>query len=92
MNTVNSTMIWQPQFAERMSGMQASEIRELLKAIEQPDVISFAGGIPDPKLFPHREIREAYQHVLGDETAAGRALQYSVSEGDRICEVGLRTT
>ncbi len=82
MNTVDHPMIWQPQFADRMSGMQASEIRELLKAIEQPGVISFAGGIPDPKLFPHQEIRDAYQHVLGDETAAGRALQYSVSEGD----------
>lgn len=82
MSTIHAAPTWQPQFAERMSGMQASEIRELLKAIEQPGVISFAGGIPDPKLFPHQEIREAYQHVLGDEAAAGRALQYSVSEGD----------
>ena len=82
MNTIRAIPTWQPQFAERMSGMQASEIRELLKAIEQPGVISFAGGIPDPTLFPHEEIREAYQHVLGDKTAAGRALQYSVSEGD----------
>lgn len=82
MNTILATSTWQPQFAERMSGMQASEIRELLKAIEQPGVISFSGGIPDPKLFPHEDIREAYQHVLSDEAAAGRALQYSVSEGD----------
>ncbi len=82
MINIHATPTWKPQFAERMSGMQASEIRELLKAIEQPGVISFAGGIPDPKLFPQEEIREAYQHVLSDEAVAGRALQYSVSEGD----------
>ena len=45
-----------PPFANRMKGMTASEIRELLKILDQPDVISFAGGIPDPALFPVAEI------------------------------------
>ncbi len=40
-------------FATRSSRMKASEIRELLKLLDQPDIISFAGGIPDPSLFPH---------------------------------------
>ena len=40
-------------FASRSSRMKASEIRELLKLLDQPDIISFAGGIPDPSLFPH---------------------------------------
>ncbi|MEL7464484.1 MAG: PLP-dependent aminotransferase family protein [Pseudomonadota bacterium] len=60
--------------------MGASEIRELLKVIEAPGVISFAGGIPDPALFPQAAVAEAYRHVL---TATGpAALQYSVSDGD----------
>jgi DNA-binding transcriptional MocR family regulator len=71
-----------PTFARRMDGMRASEIRELLKLIEKPGVVSFAGGIPDPTLFPQDEIRAAYDRVLSDPVRAGRALQYSTSEGD----------
>lgn len=73
---------WEPQYATRAVRMQASEIRELLKLIEQPDVISFAGGIPDPMLFPIAKVRDAYQKALADDSGAGRLLQYSVSEGD----------
>jgi DNA-binding transcriptional MocR family regulator len=65
-----------------MQDFQASEIRELLKLIEQPGVISFAGGIPDPELFPTGPIQQAYDTILGDREEARRALQYSVSEGD----------
>lgn len=79
---VNSALPWSPRLARRASRMQASEIRELLKVIDQPGVISFAGGIPDPSLFPIETIREAYSEILSDTTLAGRALQYSVSEGD----------
>jgi DNA-binding transcriptional MocR family regulator len=67
-------------FASRSSRMKASEIRELLKLLDQPDIISFAGGIPDPALFPHEAVREAYDAVLsGDQAKA--SLQYQVSEG-----------
>ncbi len=66
--------------ASRSSRMKASEIRELLKLLDQPDIISFAGGIPDPSLFPAEAIGEAYQAVLGG-AEAGAALQYQVSEG-----------
>lgn len=66
--------------ASRSSRMKASEIRELLKLLDQPDIISFAGGIPDASLFPAEAIAGAYQSVLsGGE--AGAALQYQVSEG-----------
>jgi DNA-binding transcriptional MocR family regulator len=61
--------------------MRASEIRELLKVLDQPGVISFAGGIPDPALFPAKEAAEAYAVILAHPATAGRALQYSVSEG-----------
>ncbi|MBI3506812.1 MAG: PLP-dependent aminotransferase family protein [Proteobacteria bacterium] len=61
--------------------MQASEIRELLKLLEDPAIISFAGGIPDPDLFPVEEIQAAYATALGSPEKSGHALQYSVSEG-----------
>ena len=67
-------------FADRSSQMKASEIRELLKLLDQPDVISFAGGIPDPALFPNAAFKEAYAELLAP-AHAGRALQYSTSDG-----------
>ncbi len=71
---------WDHVFATRSSRMRASEIRELLKLLDKPDIISFAGGIPDPALFPEREFAEAYAGLFADGKAGG-ALQYSVSEG-----------
>jgi DNA-binding transcriptional MocR family regulator len=71
---------WDDKFATRAGRMQASEIRELLKLLDQPDIISFAGGIPDPKLFPDKAFGEAYTSLLAS-AGAGAALQYSVSEG-----------
>ena len=73
-------MEWEKVFASRASRMKASEIRELLKLLEQPDIISFAGGIPDASLFPAEEISKAYADVLSGPEASV-ALQYSVSEG-----------
>ena len=65
-------------YARRMEGMKASEIRELLKLVDRPDVISFAGGIPDPELFPAEAAREAYAAALRTPAVA---LQYGISEG-----------
>lgn len=70
------------QLATRMSRMKASEIRELLKLLDQPDILSFAGGIPDPALFPADAYRAAFADALAGD-GAGAALQYSVSEGHR---------
>ena len=73
-------MQWEQVLAPRMGRMKASEIRELLKLLDQPDIISFAGGIPDPALFPVA----AFQSALTAALAPGKAdsaLQYSVSEG-----------
>lgn len=67
------------QFAKRMSDIKASEIREILKVTEQPDVISFAGGLPAPELFPIEEINEVNQIVLNE--AGTKALQYTTTEG-----------
>jgi DNA-binding transcriptional MocR family regulator len=71
---------WEPRYARRAQRMRASEIRELLKLLDQPGIISFAGGIPDPAMFPVAEAREAYAAALADATAS-QALQYSISEG-----------
>jgi len=75
-------MDWNAVLATRASRMKASEIRELLKLLDQPDFISFAGGIPDPALFPAGAFRDAFAETLGG-TLAGTALQYSASEGHR---------
>jgi DNA-binding transcriptional MocR family regulator len=69
---------WEPRYARRDRRMAASEIRELLKVVDRPGVLSFAGGIPDPALFPVEEAKAAYAAALG---ASSSGLQYSVSEG-----------
>lgn len=71
---------WEDIFATRSSRMKASEIRELLKLLDRPDIISFAGGIPDPALFPDQDFKAAYADIFSG-SAVNAALQYSVSEG-----------
>lgn len=66
-------------FAGRVSQMESSVIREILKVTERPGVISFAGGLPAPELFPIKEIKEAFCEVLGGDGPS--ALQYSTTEG-----------
>jgi len=66
-------------YARRVAQLKASEIREILKVTEKPDVISFAGGLPAPELFPVDEIKRATNLVL--EEAGEKALQYTTTEG-----------
>lgn len=68
-----------PLFARRMAQMRPSTIREILKVTAQPEVISFAGGLPAPELFPVAEVRAAADEVLTQH--GSRALQYGQSEG-----------
>jgi 2-aminoadipate transaminase len=67
------------QFAHRMDRMQPSTIREILKVTQQPDIISFAGGLPAPELFPVAAVLSATQRVLSD--CGAQALQYGPTEG-----------
>lgn len=67
------------KFANRMNGLKGSEIRELLKLTENPEVISFAGGLPAPELFPVEEMKEISVLVL--EESGRAALQYATTEG-----------
>lgn len=73
-------MLLNQLFATRTHRMKASEIRELLKLLNRPGLLSFAGGIPDPDLFPASEFSAAFQAALEPDYQA-QALQYSVSEG-----------
>jgi len=70
---------WCDRYARRTQGMTSSAIREILKLTQQPEVISFAGGLPAPELFPTREVEEAACRVLRERGA--QALQYSITEG-----------
>lgn len=70
---------WESRFAGRMGRIKSSAIREILKVTQQPGIISFAGGLPAPDLFPVEEMRRAADAVLSRYGAA--ALQYSTTEG-----------
>jgi 2-aminoadipate transaminase len=66
-------------FAKRIGALQASEIREILKLTQREEMISFAGGLPAPELFPIEEMKEISRMVL--EEMGREALQYSITEG-----------
>ena len=72
-------MQWDSYFAKRTELTTHSTIRELLKYTLQPEVISFAGGLPAPELFPVERIRQATNTVLTQH--GPEALQYSTTEG-----------
>lgn len=67
------------RLARRMSRMSVSALREILKVTEQPEIISFAGGMPAPELFPVAELARAHAEMFREEGAA--AMQYSRTEG-----------
>ena len=70
---------WSERFADRAQRMRPSAIREILKVTQEPDIISFAGGLPAPELFPVERVRQAVDTVLSER--GQQALQYSTSEG-----------
>jgi 2-aminoadipate transaminase len=70
---------WEYRYAQRAKRMQSSVIREILKVAGQPGVISLAGGLPAPELFPIKEVAGACLQVL--EKLGSDALQYSITEG-----------
>jgi 2-aminoadipate transaminase len=73
-------LLWTFPVAERFIGVQSSPVREIFSILSRGDVISFAGGIPDPELFAVEEIRAAFDHVLTHQ--ASKALQYASTEGE----------
>lgn len=67
------------KFAKRASSIKSSDMRIILTAGERPELISFAGGLPAPELFPIEALKTASEAVLTEEGAA--SLQYSATEG-----------
>jgi 2-aminoadipate transaminase len=76
---IHSGIPWERRFARRAERIRSSTIRELLKLTQQPGIISFAGGLPAPDLFPVEAFREASDRILS--TAGRVALQYGPTEG-----------
>lgn len=71
--------LWDHRYAQRTQRMGSSAIRELLKLTEQPEIISFAGGLPGPDVFPIEEVAQACERLLSESGA--QALQYGATEG-----------
>jgi 2-aminoadipate transaminase len=70
---------WTSRYALRAKQVKSSQIRELLKFTQNPEIISFAGGLPAPDVFPAERFEQACDRVL--ETQARLALQYGATEG-----------
>ncbi|MEA2139331.1 MAG: 2-aminoadipate transaminase [Solirubrobacteraceae bacterium] len=70
-----------PPLSSRLADVQSSPVRDILRLTQRADVISFAGGLPAPELFPAETVAQAFATALGP-TVAHRALQYSSTEGD----------
>jgi 2-aminoadipate transaminase len=73
------TVEWGNKFSARVNSLKASAIRELLRLVNDPEIISLAGGMPDPTLFPKDVIAEIARDVFLNN--AGKALQYGATEG-----------
>ena len=76
MQTYNNSYI-----AGRMRNTKSSFIREILKVTENPDIISFAGGLPNPISFPKVELQESMNRII--EEHGDKVFQYSTTEGYR---------
>lgn len=86
-------------YSDRAGKMRKSEIRELLKVTQDPEIISFAGGLPNPKSFPIKDLQVITNNVL--ETCGPMALQYGTTHGhnelremivERACKEGMNAT
>lgn len=69
----------QTKFSDKVKHLEASAIREIFKLLAKPGIISFAGGAPDPALFPKKELAEIAADILVNQGEV--ALQYGVTEG-----------
>jgi len=73
--------MYQELFSERARRIRKSAIRELLKLTERPDIISFAGGLPDPETFPRKQLAKIADEEILIHYA--KSLQYGTTEGSK---------
>lgn len=78
---LNGGVIMKYDFANRMSTIKASAIREILKATANPEMMSFAGGNPSTEAFPVKEIEDISAGILKEDPIS--VLQYGITEGDK---------
>ena len=76
---IETNMDIKPLLSNNALSMRRSQIRDLLSVATRPEIISFAGGFPNPDTFPLEELKEIVQEVLDKEGNA--ALQYGSTEG-----------
>ena len=74
-------MPWSNRFSKVARDIKTSEIRELLKLLADPEILSFAGGIPDPALFPLDAVKRIEAEIAADDARHRAALQYAPTEG-----------
>ncbi len=74
-------MNWENKFSADAGSIDASEIRELLKILADPEILSFAGGIPDPNLFPMDKVRQFRERISERPQDDRQLMQYSQTEG-----------
>jgi 2-aminoadipate transaminase len=67
-----------------IKGMKRSAIRELLKLVSRPEIISFAGGLPSPDSCPRQELKQIMMDIMDDEKESSISLQYGATEGDLL--------
>lgn len=72
---------WHDKLSDRAQGFKTSDIRDLLKLLEQPEVVSFAGGVPDSSRFPYEKMAECMKDIMDDEKTRAGAFQYGLTEG-----------
>ena len=65
-----------PSYADRMAGVSGSAVREILKLTQQPDIISFGGGLPSADSFPMEDLKDILQknNLAGQELAAPKVI------------------
>src|ERR1039457_3664370 len=78
---VHMSTAWTSRYAQRTKNVRSSAIRELLKITQNPQVISFAGGLPAPDVFPVERFREACCKGFDNQSKAELSLQYGATEG-----------
>jgi DNA-binding transcriptional MocR family regulator len=74
-------MTWEDKLSADAGSIDASEIRELLKILADPEILSFAGGIPDPALFPMEQVRNFRERMRDNQDQDRQLMQYSQTEG-----------
>ncbi len=79
----------EPLFSERTKLLKASDVRELLKYSQDPSVISFGGGLPNPEAFPLEDLKLVFEELLHEDNTP--SLQYGPTNGDPLLRKALAT-